>query len=246
MFKTTRALVIRETKYKEMDKVLTLLTDSDGKLTVSARAVMGKNSKLAAACQLLTFSELTLYERLGHLYVKEAAPIEQFLGLREDICLLALGTYFAELLEAVSDEDSPNPEILSLGLNSLFALSSGLYPPERVKAVFELRLMCLAGFEPMLDECARCSKEPERPILDLVGGCLLCSDCRTGEQMLPLSQSALEALRHIVSAPGKRIFSFELGEGDLRLLGVACENYVTAQLERRFLGLDYWKKVSKR
>jgi len=48
MFKTTRALVLRETKYKEADKILTILTEDEGKLTVSARGVMRRGSKIAA------------------------------------------------------------------------------------------------------------------------------------------------------------------------------------------------------
>ena len=55
MHKTTRALVLREVKYKEADKILTVLTEDEGKLTVSARGVMRRGSKLAAACQLLRF-----------------------------------------------------------------------------------------------------------------------------------------------------------------------------------------------
>ena len=31
MFHTTRALVLREVRYKEADRILTLFTDSDGK-----------------------------------------------------------------------------------------------------------------------------------------------------------------------------------------------------------------------
>ena len=37
MHLTTNALVLREVNYKESDKILTLLTEQEGKLTVSAR-----------------------------------------------------------------------------------------------------------------------------------------------------------------------------------------------------------------
>ena len=151
MFKTTKALVLREVKYKEADKLLTVLTGDEGKLTVKARGALRKGCKYGAAAQLLTYSELTLYDYQGKWLVSEAETIEQFLPLRADIERLALGVYFAELLEAVSDEDLPNPALLQLGLNSLFALSKGLYPLEHVKAVFELRLLCIAGFAPDLD-----------------------------------------------------------------------------------------------
>ena len=246
MFKTTRALILRETKYKEADKILTVLTEDEGKLTVSARGVMRRGSRIAAACQLLTFSEMTLFENRGKWYVDEAQSAEQFLGLRTDIALLSLGTYFAELLEAVSDEDSPNPEVLRLGLNSLFALSSGLYPPEHIKAVFELRLMCLSGYEPALDCCPICGKDDmEAPVFSTLGGTVLCGKCRSGEygETFPLDGASLSAMRHIAGAESKKIFSFSLGEDAAKRLFAVCEAYAQAQLERRFSSLDYWKSV---
>ena len=246
MFKSTRALVLRETKYKEADKMLTVLTDSEGKQTVSAKGVMGKSSKISAACQLLTFSDMTLYESRGRLYVREAQTVEQFLGLREDISALALGTYFAELLEAVSDEDSPNGRVLSLGLNSLYALSRNLYSQEHIKAVFELRLMCLSGFEPSLDYCPVCgSYEPEQAVFSTLGGTLLCKNCAGGQygETLPAALAVLTAMRHITAAESKKIFSFSLEEKAEKQLGAICEAYAIAQLERRFSSLDYWKSV---
>ena len=246
MYKTTRALVLRETKYKEADKILTVLTEDEGKLTVSARGVMRRGSRIAAACQLLTFSEMTLFENRGKWYVEQAQTVEQFLGLREDIARLSLGAYFAELLEAVSDEDSPNPEVLRLGLNSLFALSGGLYPPEHIKAVFEMRLMCLSGYEPVLELCPVCGKQDmEAPVLSTLGGTVLCGKCRSGDygETFPLCGASLSALRHISGADSKKIFSFTLDDAAEKKLNAACEAYVKAQLERRFSSLDYWKSV---
>lgn len=246
MFKTTKALVLRETKYKEADKILTVLTEEEGKLTVSARGVMRRGSKIAAACQLLAFSEMTLFENHGKWYVNEAQTIEQFLGLREDIALLSLGTYFAELLEAVSDEDRPNPDVLRLGLNSLFALSSKLYTPEHIKSVFELRLMCLSGYEPLLDYCAVCGKEVlDKPVFSTLGGSVLCEKCRRSEygEVFPLSEATISAMRHISGAESKKIFSFSLNEISEKLLNKVCEAYIPAHLERKFYALDYWKSV---
>lgn len=246
MYKTTRALVLREVKYKEADKILTVLTEDEGKLTVSARGVMRRGSKIAAASQLLTFSEMTLFENRGKWYIDEALTVEQFLGLREDISKLALGTYFAELLEAVSDEDSPNPEVLRLGLNSLFALSEGLYEPEHIKAVFELRLMCLSGYEPAIDCCPICGQEEiQAPVFSTRGGTALCGKCRSVEygETFPLDSAALSAMSYVLAAESKKIFSFSIDKASEKKLCDACEAYVQAQLERRFASLDYWKSV---
>ena len=247
MYKTTRALVLREVKYKDADKILTVLTDSDGKLTVKARGALRKGCKYGAAAQLLCYSEMTLFQNAGKWSLNEAETIEQFLSLREDISLLALGTYFAELLEAVSDEDDPNPELLRLGLNSLYALSRGLCPPERVKAVFEWKLMCLSGFQPQLDACPVCGKrEIADALLSLNGGTIHCRGCPPGAAgiSVPVSPDTLAALRYIVGAESKRIFSFRIPPEAERQLSDAAEAYVTAQLERGFSALDYWKQVT--
>ena len=245
MYHTTRGLILREAKYKESDKILTILTETEGKISAKARGVARTRSKLAAATQLLCFSELTLFGNKGLWTINEATTVEQFRGLRGDIELLALGSYIAELLEAVSDEDCPEPEILQLGLNSLYALASGLFPPEQVKAAFELRLMALSGFEPLADGCAVCGRpEPENPVLDVVHGVVCCAACREkGGLAMPLSPAALAALRHVLYCPDKKLYSFTLDTPALRQLGQAAEVYVTVQLERSFRTLDYYKSI---
>ena len=65
MFKTTKAIILREVKYKEADRILTVLTEDMGKITVKARGALRKGSKTAAATQFLAFSELTMLERNG-------------------------------------------------------------------------------------------------------------------------------------------------------------------------------------
>ena len=244
MHKTTRALVLREVKYKEADKILTVLTEDEGKLTVSARGVMRKGSKIAAACQLLTFSEMTLFDYNGRWSISEGQTVEQFLGLREDIASLALGAYFAELLETLSDEDCPNVQMLSLGLNALFALSRRLYPPEHIKAVFEMKLMCLAGYEPIADYCSACGEEPSKPVFSTSGGTVLCGKCAAGYgETFPLDEASLAALRHIIRSDAKRAFSFALEHEPQKRLSRAAESYVIAQLDRSFKSLDYWRSV---
>ncbi len=246
MFLTTKALVLREVKYKEADKILTMLTEREGKLTVKARGALRKGCKYGAAAQSLCFSEMTLFGNAGKWSVNEAETIEQFLELRGNISALALASYFAEMLETVSDEDSPNPELLQLGLNALYALSRGLYPEEHIKAVFELKLMCLCGFEPQLAICPACGKEPpDDPVFSLNGGSVHCRSCPPGAAgiSLPVSRETLDAMRFVTEAPPKRIFSFRIPGAAQRQLGDVCEAYAAVQLERGFGTLDYWKSI---
>ena len=55
-------------------------------------------------------------------------------------------------------------------------------------------------------------------------------------------KDALAAMRYIVSAPAKRLFSFRLGEESGKLLGQACEKYLQSQAGRSFGTLAYYKQ----
>ena len=241
----TSGLVLRETETKETDKILTVLTPDLGKISLIARGARRRNSPLAAGCQLLAYSELTIYQRGAWRYVSEASTIELFDGVRRDFELLSMASYFAELTESVSGEEQPAPEILSLLLNALYALSALKKDPLLVKPVFELRLMALSGFEPLADGCAVCGKkEPERPMLDVVQGVVHCAGCKqSGGLSLPLTKGSLAALRHALYGDEKRLYSFTLDKNALRQLDHAAEAFVAAQLERSFRTLDYYKSI---
>ncbi|MBQ0037417.1 MAG: DNA repair protein RecO [Clostridiales bacterium] len=242
--RVTSGIVLRETETKETDKILTVLTPDLGKISLIARGARRKNSRLAASCQLLAYSEMTLYERGNWYYLDEAGTIELFDGVRQDFEKLCLASYLAELTESVSDGIAA-PEILSLLLNALYALSALNKEPLLVKTAFELRLMALSGFEPFADGCAVCGKpEPERPMLDVVQGVLHCAACRQkGGLSLPLTAGSVATLRHVLGCDSKKLYSFRTSPLSLRQLSHASEAFAAAQLERSFRTLDYYKTI---
>lgn len=244
----TKGIVLRETNYKEADKILTVLTEEGGKRTVKARGCRRKGSALAASAQLLTWSDMTLFEYKDYYTLNEGSTIALFRNLRGDLEKLALGSYFAEVVEAVAEEGHPEPEMLSLLLNCLYALDTLDKPLPLVKAAFELRLLCVAGYAPLADSCGVCGEDdPEGACLNLSEGVLHCASCRSqvGEGIsMPLSSSAVSALRYIVYGDPKRLFSFRLDEEGLRLLGDTAEAFLLTQLERGFKTLDFYKQLN--
>lgn len=242
MYLTTEALVLRVTDYNDRDALLTLLTKEQGKLTVKARGLRRKNSPLIAPCQLLAYGEFTLFEYRGMYTVNEAHSIELFQQLRRDLTKLSLGTYFAQVADVVSQEDSPNPELLSLVLNCLYGLSKLDMPQMQVKAVFELRCACLAGYTPDLFGCHVCGSE-ESVFFDLSGGSLLCRTCYGTGIRMPVNAGVLDAMGYIISCEPKKLFSFSVGIENLEQLSSVSESYLTTQLERGFSTLDFYKSL---
>lgn len=240
-----QALVLRVTDYNDRDALLTLLSRNHGKMTVKARGLRRKNSPLVAPCQLLAYGEFVLFEYKGQYTVNEGYSIELFQALRRDLTKLSLGTYFAQVAELVSQEDLPNPELLSLLLNSLHGLTKLNLPEVMVKAVFELRAACLAGYTPDLFGCHVCgSQEPDR--FDLSEGQLECHGCRhlgvSGIRM-PVTPSVLNAMRFICYCDPKKLFAFQVGQDTMERLADISEAYLTTQLERGFSTLDFYKSL---
>lgn len=245
MYLTIQGIVLRVTDYNDRDALLTLLTCHHGRLTVKARGLRRKNSPLIAPCQLLAYGEFTLFEYRGQYTINEAHSIELFTLLRRDLNKLSLGTYFAQAAEVLSQEDLPNPELQSLLLNSLYALSRLKLPEMQIKAVFELRAACLSGYTPDLFGCHVCgSQNPDR--FDLSAGHLECSNCRSPESngiRMPVTPALLEAMRYICLCDPKRLFSFRIGKEALEKLSALTEAYLTTQLERGFSTLDFYKSL---
>ena len=241
----TRGIVLRDTDTRDADKILTLLTAEQGKIAVIARGARRKGCKFAACAQPLAYSEWTLYKKGQWYYANEGATLELFTGLRSELDAMALGFYLSELTEGIITEESPQQELLSHLLNGLYAISALHKPLPLVKAAFELRLLCLAGYEPLADACAYCGRpDPEQPCFDVLQGVLHCRACgERGGKSMPLCRDSLTALRRIVYGDPKRLYSFTLGPDAQKRLSAAAEAFVSAQLERGFRTLDFYKSV---
>lgn len=245
MYLNTKGLVIRVTPYNDTDAILSVLTPNHGKLSMKARGLRRKNSPLIAPCQLLAYAEFTLFEYRGMYTINEAHSIELFSVLRKDLQKLSLGSYFAQAAETMSQEDMPNPELLSLVLNCLHGLAKLNLPENQVKAVFELRSACISGYTPDLSGCYRCGCDyPDR--FDVSEGRLECSACRSHESAglrMPITSGVLDAMRYICFCDSRKLFSFSVSAETLEILSYVTETYLTTQLERGFSTLDFYKSL---
>lgn len=247
MYLKTQGLVLRVTAYNDNDALLTVLTKAQGKLTVKARGLRRKNTPLSAPCQLLAYSEFALFEYRGVYTINEAQTLELFQSLRKDLNKLALGTYFAQVTELLSQEDSPTTDLSSLILNCLYALDKLVLPELLIKAVFELRSACIAGYMPELSGCYRCGN-PHPHRFNIIGGRLECSTCRDADVpglRLPLTPGALDSMRYICSCDPQKLFSFQSGEESVQCLSNITEAYLASQLEHGFSTLDFYKSLIK-
>ncbi len=255
----TDALILRSVDRGDHDKLLTVLAADYGRFYAILKGAHSVHRREVAATEPYTWSNMEFYEKNGVKWVKGATVNEIFPGIRYDVDKLFLSAYVAEVVTELSDEREPADEILSLALNTLHMLSVTKGENARIKATFEMRAAAISGFYPELSLCGRCGGDfSEGGYLDVMNGALVCRSCmrraealtplpeinEQGERTVlsPLSPSAAAALRYVVEAEPKRVFSFRLAdEESLREFSRAAETYLLHHLERGFPSLENYK-----
>ncbi len=229
----TPGLVLREVKYKESDRILTLLTPEMGVISAIAKGSLRLKNKLFSASGLFCYSEFTLFPGKNLYTVDDAEVKTVFHGLSASVEAMSLAMYLAEMAAMIAPSNEESGRVLRLLLNSFYLLSEGKAPLRQVKSVYELRLCSECGFLPQLLCCQGCGLyDGKNFYLDVQEGTLLCADCaaKAGKQV-NLDPGALYAVRHICLADDAKIFSFRISEQSGKKLAQLAEQYALVHLE---------------
>lgn len=237
-----RGIILKQSNYGEAHRMLWIFTETDGIIKAVRYGIRGKKASNAAAFQFLCYGDFKLRQSRGEIMTAVSADIlDGFYPISEDIIKLSLMSYLADITYAVLGEANPDRRILSLFLNTAYAAAHRDEPIFKLKAVYELKLMCAGGFMPQLSACAVCGGEPA--YFSTEKGAAVCREhlC-VGD--IKLSPSAAAIMRHVINAPDKRMLAFSAGdESCYRDMSDICEKYVTVQAEKVFASLDYFKAM---
>lgn len=230
----TPGLVLKETRYKESDRIITLLTPGLGVISASAQSSLRLKSKLFSACGLFCYSEFVLVPGRNMYTVREADVKNVFHGISSSIEGMSLAMYMAEMASALSPTGDEAAKELRLLLNCFYMISEKKADLRVIKAVFELRTMSECGFLPQLVYCRDCGTyDGPAFYLDPAEGCLLCESCaQKAGKKCNLDAGALFALRHICLVEDKKIFGFRISVGSLAKLSTAAEQYALTHLDK--------------
>jgi DNA repair protein RecO (recombination protein O) len=236
-----RAIVLRRTNTGETDRIVTLFTPEQGKLSAIARGARGPRSKLAGATEPAVCFRAQL-ARGQTLDVLTQAEVEHsFLPLRRDLALIGHTAYLLEVSGAAVEERQPAAELWYLLLESLTALQTATAPDVLARS-YELRVLKALGLLPDLDRCVRDGAPilPGMAAFDPRTGGLLCRACSAATGTPLLTAAALRAFQVLpttsaVEAGGMQLAQEERSEL-ARLLPACLRTHLDAPLRSlRFL-----------
>jgi DNA repair protein RecO (recombination protein O) len=255
---SVKGLVIKTVDYRESDRIITVFTEEMGVVSAMARSARSLKSRKMSATLQYCYSNFILIKRGDFYDVKEAELIESFFDIRKTIYGLALSAYIAEVLSYVTVAEAER-ELLRLSLNSLYAIASGKYPLNKVKAAFEIRCATILGFMPDVTSCATCGEKNGEFFFDIMAGALECFDCHKrsvashttlseeheGHVISILSEGAKNAMCYAIYSPLEKMFSFNISDDDMSLFAKAAERYVINHLERTYKTLEFYNEVKR-
>lgn len=234
-------IVLKRIDLGDKDRIITVYTKELGKLGAVAKGARRPGSKLAAACEPLTYSKMLLSAGRDLDVLSQAEIRESFPNLRSSMTSVAYGVYILELTSHFVDERQANPALFDSLLSSIYVLESGTDPEVTVRK-YELDLLTILGYEPQFDSCVVCGGEIG---LGKVGfsrslGGMACHNCASNlTDTIWVSGAAASYVRALRRAEPRDLRDIAMPAGARRDLARMFREHIRYRLEREIKSADF-------
>lgn len=215
MLYRVEGIVIRSMDYGEGNKIITLCTESGGKVGVLVRGAKKPKSRHAALVQPFTYGQYVYFRNTGLGTLNAGEIIESYHELREDLIKASYASYACELLDRVLQDE----ETGTFWFKQLKACLQALKEekdPVVITSLYEMKILQAAGYGPQLDDCISCGHERPHEQLFVsprLGG-VLCRACKHFDPpAMSVSPKALKLLRLFAQLDLQRLGNISVSEG---------------------------------
>lgn len=203
----TTGIVLRVIPFSETSCIVTMFTRDFGKVTTMAKGARRPKSPFEAALDVLALCRIVFLNKNSDAMglLTEAKLERRFRSATRSLDRLYAGYYIVELLNSMTDDGDPHPELFELSTQVIRQIDSSEISDEEVGFAllnYELKMLSILGHLPMLTKCVSCGREKTtiaRVSFGLNAGGILCGGCRGGESnIVSLSPEGLQFLLKIV------------------------------------------------
>lgn len=195
----SQAIVLHSLDYGESDRIVTFYTSDFGKLKGIAKGARRSRKRFSNALEPFSFCNV-LFSKNGRgtlSLIEGCDTIDHHINIRGNLEKNLVSSYFIELVDKFTLEGKINYELFQLLRNFLGLLDAGS-ASEALIRFFEIRLLKLAGYEPILDRCMICKnplKENATYHFNTAEGGLRCNAChQNNSSSLQVSLGTIKTL----------------------------------------------------
>ena len=228
-------IIIAENNMGDFDKMLTILTPNLGKIGCSARGARKPKSLLLSGTQFLCFGEYMLFKGGETYTLNSCETIELFYNIRTDLDKLTYASYITKIINDVTTENQNSYNTLKLFLNTLYTISETDKDLDFITSIFKLRILKILGFAPNINTCVACGNKENITHFSIKDNGIKCSNCSKQDTgAIEISDPTANALKYIMKADSKKIFSFYLSEKCSKELELVSRIYLNEKLEKEY------------
>lgn len=206
-----------------------------GKISSVAKGARRPKSALLAGTQMFCFGEYLVFKGSQTYHINSVEPIEVFYNLRIDLDKLKYAVHINKIVQDVTHENQNCYKILQLLLNTLYTISETNKNLDMILGVFKLRLLCILGFMPQVVGCTNCNQQENLTYFSIKDNGLKCEICgKQDTSTIKISESTLNAIKYTVTAPPKKLYSFNLKDEALEEFKLITKLYFNEKLEKEY------------
>lgn len=182
-----RAVVLRQHKLGEADRIVSLLTRDHGLVRAVAKGVRRTRSKFGSRLEPFAYIDVQLHPGRNLDIVTQVVSIESFASdIVSDYGRYTSACAVLETAERLAGEErAPAPALHRLTAGALRAVAAGVRARELVLDAYLLRAMGISGWAPALTECARCATPGPHRAFHVAAGGSVCVHCRPSGSVTP-------------------------------------------------------------
>ncbi len=228
-------IVVRELRFKETSKILTIYTNKYGKISAMARGAYNPKSSLIASTQSFSYNEYSLYKGRNFYYINQADVIDSFYSIREDINRMMYGSYLLELINLSTVEEDRNEKLFFLLLKGLSILSKTKKSFLKLILSYELKYISFLGYRPSLDRCIVCNREDFKKIkFSINKGGIICPSCQSIEPYCEyMDFDMYKAMKMLLYTPLDQVFAINISGDTMFKLHEIMVKYILNKIERK-------------
>ena len=127
MILRVEGIVIRAVDYGEGNRILHVLTQEAGKISMMARGAKKVKSRFSAISQPFTYGQFVIFRSSSQAMgtINSGELIRSHQRLREDLVLSAYAAYLAELTNRIIEEGEPVPHVFAQLAAAFEAMEEG-------------------------------------------------------------------------------------------------------------------------
>lgn len=200
-----------------------------------AKGARRTKSALLAGTQFLCFGEYLMYKGTSTYNINSCETIEVFYNIRTDLDKLKYAVHITKIIKDVTEENQNCYKILQLFLNTLYVISETDKDLDLVLSIFKLRLLSILGFLPRINKCVNCGNNENIHYFSIKDNGVKCNECGIiDKSAIEINESTENAIKFILTAPAKKVYSFNLKDESLKELELISKIYFNEKLEKEY------------